>query len=104
MKAFDSKIKCRVAIEKVVLYDKTNFNDCSITQAINENIEMSVKDYLSAIKPAVRDHISKDQLESVSKNEAQDYRRLAGELIWIDSEALPQAGYIESVFSSAFQS
>lgn len=98
MKAFASRIKSCFAIGKVILDDKINFNSCSITQDLHGNIKMSMKDYLSAMKPAMLDPVSQDQPESVSKNEVQDYRRLAGELVWIGSRALPQASYFRSVF------
>lgn len=98
METFSAKIGKRFKLGKVVINSEIKFNGCKISQSMNNDIILSMSDYLEYIKPL---NIARARrttpMTQATNHELTGYRRLAGELTWIGCAVLPQASLIGSI-------
>lgn len=97
MENFAIAIKARFLIGKVVIDDTIMFNGCTINQTEEGDIQLRMSEYLKNISPTIISPGATRDLEKATDTEIQDFRRLAGELLWLGSSALPQAAYFGSL-------
>lgn len=98
MHNFATSIQKRFKIGKVVINANILFNGCEISQNEFGNVELSMTKYLESIKPVMlQTDLYRDESKA-TEAEIHDFRRLAGELVWLGSGALPQASYFGSVY------
>lgn len=95
LNGFASPIQKRLSTEKVIVDDKINFNGRVITQSGNGAIKVSMQQYFDNIQPVTYGSLDKKSLEKASEKEVSDFRRMAGELVWLGSTALLQASYLD---------
>lgn len=97
VKAFITQISGRFPISKAIVNDEIKFNGCDISQDGEDNIKISMEEYLREVKcidiPAER---KKHRLDKVTDSERAAFRSLAGEFVWAGSGALPPASFIGS--------
>lgn len=86
---FVTAIEARFSIGKVFIDDTIMFNGCVITQTKEGDIYLSMSQYLENIKPALVTPGAPVDSNSATDTEIHDFRRLAGEPVWLGSGALP---------------
>lgn len=94
---FATEIKKRFDVSKVIIDGAVHFNGCTISQDEEGNVEMSMFDYMAALRPIdIGSARRKMYDEKASKAEILEYRSLAGGMTWAGSGVLPQAAYMGS--------
>ena len=97
MRQFADLISKRFTISKVILQGEIKFNGCSILRDESGDIRMSMNEYVAGIEPV---QLSKNRLADVhskaTKHEADVFRTMAGELVWLGSGVYPYAAYLGS--------
>lgn len=79
------------AIQRGKIY---NFNGCEIVRDYNGGATMAIHKYLERLKPILLSRTGRRQKESeVSEFEKGIYRQLAGTMMYLGNEVLPQTSY-----------
>lgn len=100
MHEFSEEISKRFQISKTIVDDEVQFNGCTIRQAEDFSITLSMQEYVKSIRPLNISAQRKTMLQdNASEHGRKLYRKMAGEMIWLGSDALPQAAH----FGSAMQ-
>lgn len=97
LKNFLQQLTKKFKVSKSILDSQIDFNGCRITQDEEGNITMDMKKYVDSIQSLdITRSRRKEANDKATEKEYDDYRSLAGSLMWAGNGALPQASFVAS--------
>lgn len=97
MKEFVEQVRKRFKISKSITNGPILFNGALIDRNERGDVSITMQPFMESLKPIELPRSRRKQSsEKATNEEYQEYRSMAGSLIWAGNATLPQAGYVAS--------